>query len=231
MAKYCIHCGRKLKDGEVCTCQANVSVQTDDMGSNLIDVFKGIFTKPIDTIKKYTDEKNFALSLLLVLVLAVSGALFVISLINNVSSMITSAMGGISMFYSSAPIMSDIPYLKIFFISLIMIVAFAFIFVALLYIVNSVIFNGEKNFKKIFSMYGVNTIITSITLLLSAIFMFVHVILGLALLALGSILNMVYVYKGIEYLGVKDENKYGYIYLITTLFYFIAIFIISLIFS
>ena len=230
MAKFCIHCGKKLKDGEVCDCMANVQVQTNDLGTNLIDVLKGMFMKPIDTIKSYTDEKHFNLALVLVGILSLSTALFMMSLIKNVAEMATSSMGGLTL-YAMSSVSSQIPYLQIFFIGLISVIAFAFIYTGLLYLVNSVMFKGERSFKKVFTMYGVNSVVTSVTLLVTAIFMFINVFLGLLVLVLGSMLNMVYVYKGIERLGVKDKNKHGYIYLITTLFYGIVLFIISLIFS
>ena len=230
MAKFCIHCGKKLKDGEVCDCMANVQVQTNDLGTNLIDVLKGMFMKPIDTIKSYTDEKHFNLALVLVGILSLSTALFMMSLIKNVAEMATSSMGGLTL-YAMTSVSSQIPYLQVFFIGLISVIAFAFIYTGLLYLVNSVMFKGERSFKKVFTMYGVNSVVTSVTLLVTAIFMFINVFLGLLVLVLGSMLNMVYVYKGIERLGVKDKNKHGYIYLITTLFYGIVLFIISLIFS
>ena len=230
MAKFCIHCGKKLKDGEVCDCMANVQVQTNDLGTNLIDVLKGMFMKPIDTIKSYTEEKHFNLALVLVGILSLSTALFMMSLIKNVAEMAISSMGGLTL-YAMTSVSSQIPYLQIFFIGLISVIAFAFIYTGLLYLVNSVMFKGERSFKKVFTMYGVNSVVTSVTLLVTAIFMFINVFLGLLVLVLGSMLNMVYVYKGIERLGVKDKNKHGYIYLITTLFYGIVLFIISLIFS
>ena len=230
MAKFCIHCGKKLKDGEVCDCMANVSVQTNDLGTNLLDVLKGMFVKPIDTIKTYTDEKHFNLALILVGIFSLSSALFMISLIKNFMEMATSSMGGITL-YAMTQTSTQVPYLQIFFIGLLAIIAFVFIYTGLLYLVNSVMFKGDKSFKKVFTMYGVNSVITSVTLLTTAIFMFINVFLGLIVLALGYTLNMVYMYKGIETLGVKDENKHGYIYLLTTLFYGIVLFIISLIFS
>ena len=92
-------------------------------------------------------------------------------------------------------------------------------------------FKGEKSFKKVFTMYGINSIITTTALLVAAIFMFIHPVLGFLIFLLGSTLNMVYIYKGIENLGVKDENKHGYIYLITTVFYGLVMFIISMILS
>ena len=35
MAKYCIHCGRKLEDGEVCTCQIK---QQEERKNDFLDI-------------------------------------------------------------------------------------------------------------------------------------------------------------------------------------------------
>lgn len=230
MAKFCIHCGRKLKEGEVCNCQANVQTQTDSIGNNLGEVLKGMFVKPIDTIKTYTNEKNFNLALILLGVFSVAISLFALSLVKNLTDVATSSMGGLTLYAISSGAI-QIPYLKIFFICLIAAVVFIFAYTGLLYLVNSVMFKGDKSFKKIFTMYGVNSVITTASLLVAAIFMFLNPVLGVLIFLFGSVLNTLYVYKGIETLGVKDENKHGYIYLITTVFYGILLVIISLIFS
>lgn len=230
MAKFCIHCGKKLEEGEVCSCQANVQVQSDSIGSNLAEVIKGMFVKPIDTIKAYTDEKSFSLALILLGIFSVATSLFVLSLIKNLTEVATSSMGGLTLYAISSGVV-QIPYLKIFFICLIAAVIFIFMYTGLLYLVNSVMFKGEKSFKKVFAMYGVNSVITTASLLVASIFMFLSPVLGVMIFLLGSVLNTLYVYKGIETLGVKDENKHGYIYLITTVFYGVVLAIISLIFS
>lgn len=230
MAKFCIHCGRKLEEGEICTCQANVQVQTNSIGSNLGEVLKGMFVKPVDTIKAYTNEKNFSLALILLGIFSVATSLFVLSLVKNLTDAATSSMGGLTLYAISSGVV-QIPYLKIFFICLIAAVVFIFAYTGLLYLVNSVMFKGEKSFKKVFTMYGVNSVITTASLLVASIFMFLNPVLGVVVFLLGSVLNTLYVYKGIEVLGVKDENKHGYIYLITTVFYVILLAIISLIFS
>ena len=230
MAKFCIHCGKKLKEGEVCNCKENENKQTSyDVKESFLDALKGMFVKPVDTIKKYTDEKHFNLALILVAIFGVAAALFTLSLFKNAFLQVMSATR--SSFYSLMTTSIDIPYLKYFFIALIAVIAFSFIYTGLLYLVNTVMFKGDKDYKKTFSMYAVNTIITSITLLISAIFLFINVSLGLIILVLGSTLNMIYMFKGIEFLGVKDKNKHGYIYLITTVFCYIVLLIVSLIFS
>lgn len=230
MAKFCIHCGKKLNEGEVCNCQASAPRVSSNLGTSLSETLKGMFVKPIDTIKTYTDEKNFSLALILNGVFCLVVSLFVLSLVKNLTDVATSSMGGLTL-YSLTSVAVQIPYLRIFFIVLVVAVASVFIYTGLLYLVNSVMFKGDKSFKKVFTMYGINTVITTAALLVSAIFMFVNVALGVFVYLLGATLNMVYMYKGIETLGVKDENKHGYIYLITTVFYIIVLFIISLIFS
>lgn len=216
MAKYCIHCGRKLEDGEVCTCQVQKTVKHDNIWTDLLDVFKGMFVKPVDTVKKYTDEKYFNLSLVLIGIMSLMGSLFGLSFFRNM-------IGGISYY------MIRIPYLQIFFVVLLGCILGSIIYVGFLYLVNAVIFKGDKSFKKYITMYGINSIIVTAALFLSAILMFIVPVLGLVLLAFGYILNVFYMFKGIECLGVKDENKHGYIYLITMIFCLILCTLVSLI--
>lgn len=231
MAKFCTRCGRKLEEGEVCNCEATVSVQTNDTVQNLTDIIKGIFVKPIDTIKKYTNEKYFSLALILIAILGVAAGLLAMAIVKNAYSLVLGSMGLGTYSSLMGSYQAQIPYAEIFFGTLIAVIVLAFVYTGLLYLVNSVIFKGEKSFKKVFSMYGVASSITSAVTLLSAILMFMNVYLGIVVFLLGSVLNMVYTYHGLKYLGEKDANKYGYIYLLTMVFNFIAMFIIAKIFS
>ena len=47
-------------------------------------------------------------------------------------------------------------------------------------------------------------------------------------MALGFVLHTIYLYNGIQYLGVKDKNKHGYIYLCTVAFCILFFVILSL---
>lgn len=231
MAKFCIHCGKKLEDGEVCNCRASQNVVANgNMGTDMLEVLKGMFARPIDTLKAYTDGKHFSLALILLGILAIVTALFTCSLVKNSADALFGSFGSASL-YSMAMTQVEVSYLKVFFTALVVFIIFVFIYTGLLYLVNSVIFKGEKDFKKVFTMYGIVSVISSVTLLVSSIFMFVHFALGFIVLALGMLLNMVYTYKGIEFLGVKDQNKHGYIYLLTAVFYAIVLAILMLILS
>ena len=205
MAKYCIHCGKKLEDGEVCACQVKKN------GKNILleitDIFKGMFLKPIDTLKKYTDEKYFNSALIITGIFVLVFSLFMISLVSNASQ-------GLGYFLISF----RIPYVKIFFLSFFGMAIYTILYVGFLYLVNAIIFKGSKSFKKTFVMYGINLSVLTVFTFISMILMFLSSSLGLLLLIFGFTLNMLYNFKGLEYLGVKDKNKHGYIYLIVMVF-------------
>lgn len=215
MAKYCIHCGRKLEDGEVCTCQIK---QQEERKNDFLDIVKGMFIKPIDTIKKYTMDKYFKIGLILIGILSIAVALFVLSLVSNVT------INVVGVHYSFT-----VPFLQIFLASLAGGILGSIIYIGFLYIVNGIIFKGDKSFQKYVVFYGINAVIPIVSLIIAAILMFIIPMFGLCILVLGYVLNMLYIYRGLEYLGVKDKNRHGYVYLLTALFCIVLVFIVSLI--
>ncbi len=227
MAKFCTNCGKELKEGEVCSCKANGA---DNIGTALLEIGKGMFTHPVTTIKTYAKEQTFGVALILIGVMSLLTAVFSIALLKGVediiSSIYSSLIGGLSLGTMDA----NLPYARTFFTTWIMMVALAFVFAGLLYLVNTVMFKGKANFKTIFSLYGTVSVISSAALILGSILMFIHVGLGILAMALGSMLQMVYLYHGLKTVGPEDENKYGYIYLVTNVFYMLVIFIVCKIF-
>ena len=232
MAKFCIYCGKKLEENEVCDCQkTTITSQKENLMTNLLEVFKGLFVKPMDILKKYTNSNSFGLGLILIGIFAVVTSLFALSVANNAYSLIMSSIGISNYSVLNYGLSSvDVPYLKIFFTTLVVVIILVFIYTGLLYLVNAVIFKGDKDYKKTFSMYAINTAILSVALFVSTIFMFVHVTIGLIILFMGLLLKSVYQIKSLNLLGVKDENKHGYIYVLTIILSYIVLFIISKIF-
>ncbi|MDD6323146.1 MAG: YIP1 family protein [Bacilli bacterium] len=233
MAKFCIHCGKKLEEGQICDCQKNqtTSNQTSDLINKLLDVFKGMFVQPMDTLKKYTTNKEFNLGIILVGIFAIATSILSLSIVKNAYSLIIGGVGYTASSFGYGFGNLNVPYLKIFFTTLVVTIALVFIYTGLLYLTNTIIFKGDKDYKKTFNLYAINSALMSTVLLIAAIFMFVHVNLGMTILLAGLILNLVYQIKGLKLLGVKDENKHGYIYLITTILNCLVLFIIMKIFS
>ena len=89
MAKFCTKCGRKLEEGEVCNCsQNNISNATSttatagsidiNQGFNdYLNIIKGIFTCPSDTIKEYAKGDKFLLGIITIVInCLISGVFF-----------------------------------------------------------------------------------------------------------------------------------------------------------
>ncbi len=226
MAKFCTNCGRKLNDGEKCDCTPSAMYNLDVQ--KLLDICKGMFIKPIDTMKDFAKKSNFNLAMVLVGILAVVTGLFTMSMMKNAYSMVTASMGS---GYYSYGISANLPYAKTFFIVLVTLFALSFIYVGILYLVNSKIFKRAADFKEVYALYGVTSIINSVVLLVSSVLMFLNVTFAFIVTMLGFMLSAVYSYHGIKFLGDKDENKYGYIYLTTNVIFYVVIFIITKIFS
>lgn len=226
MAKFCTNCGKELKDGKPCDCQKNVTPE-GNLGENLIDAFKGMFTKPVDTIKTYTNDKSFGMSMILVGIMSVLVGLLTMSLLKNFMEVFMDSITSGLYYYSTI----DIPYAQGFFIAAIATFALSFIFTGLLYLVNTSMFKGKGSFKEIYSLYGTTSIITSAAVAIATILLFVNGAVAIIVFALGSLLNLVYLIKGLNLIGPKDENKHGYIYTIAITFYLIVMVIIMAIFQ
>ena len=68
MAKFCTKCGSKLVDGKCPNCENKKSeVPTTGFDMNeMIEVVKGMFTKPVDTIKEVVENENITISSILI---------------------------------------------------------------------------------------------------------------------------------------------------------------------
>ena len=244
-ANFCVKCGEsfegKTSKGKSTKTVKDAKITTDDvkeltkevtkeMTSEASDIIKDMFSKPVDSLKKYGDEKRFNLSLVLVGIMSVLTGLFGMAVVKNLYSVIMDfvqslygGLMGMGSMYNGAP---EIPYAKIFFYSLIAAYALSFIFVGILYFVNNVVFKGKESFKKMYVIYSIISLVVSATLLVSLVLSFISVKLSAIVLSLGFTLSSFYVYHMIKLVGPKDENKHGYIYVLTSGLFYLAVYII-----
>ena len=227
-AKFCNKCGESFEKG---TTNIKVSIDAEKIKTNAIDLLKGLVLKPIDTLKKYSDENNFNLAIILIAILSFLTGLFVIALMKNAYALVMGSLGGLGSLYNGLGYNVNIPYIKYFFIALFGTFALAFAFAGIIYLVNSIIFKGKTSFKKIFVIYGVISVVVSTSLLVSTIFMFISFSLASIILSLGLALSSFYVYHLIRMIGPKDENKHAYIYVISMSLFYLLVFILIKIFS
>ena len=111
---------------------------------------------------------------------------------------------------------TDVPYAKYFFTTLVISVVVAFVFTGAMYLINKA-FKGKGDFKEVFTLYGIVSTITAFTTLIASILVFVNLTLSLFVLIFGSLLTLIYLYHGLKFIGPNDQNKYGYIYILSAI--------------
>ena len=241
-AQFCTKCGEKFaatKGGKSSTKTAKVTTEdvkeltkevTKEMTNEASSIVRDMVAKPVDTLKKYGEEKRFNLALVLVGVMSLLAGLFSIALLKNLYSAIMdfvqSMYGGLLSMASSYQQQAQIPYVKIFFITLIATFALSFVFVGILYFVSNVLFKGKESFKKMYVIYSIISIVVSATLLVSLVLSFISVKMAGLVLSLGFTLSTFYVFHMVKLVGPSDENKHGYIYVITTALFYVAAYVI-----
>lgn len=121
MSKFCTKCGKKLEEGEICSCATttkNKVVESNKKQSTQIDVkesfmdcvnvFKKIFTKPMDAIKEFVCDNKFISGIIMVVVAAITSGLYKFATLksmysasssgsfnaNDFSSLLNSALSG-----------------------------------------------------------------------------------------------------------------------------------------
>lgn len=234
MAKFCINCGKALKDGKPCDCQKemeNTVFQNNELVGKLLNIFKGMFIKPIDTMKACAKKEYFGVSLILTGVLSILSGLFAMGISKGSYELVNMLMlGGSSSSYLLGTVSVEIPYIQIFLATAIVTFGLTFAYSGILYLVNK-LFKGKSHYQSIYSLYAVASIIISSSLALATILSLINLSLALVVFMLGSLLNFVYIVKGIRFIGPKDENKYGYIYLSATVIYILVIFVVLKLFA
>ena len=243
-AQFCTKCGEKFEaksNSKTTKSTKTAKITTDDvkeltkevtkeMTNEASSIVRDMISKPIDSLKKYGEEKRFNLALVLVGIMSVLVGLFIVALMKNVYSEVMSAIGG----YYGNPLLSmartgqpaDIPYFKMFLYSTLATYALSFVFVGILYFVNNVLFKGTENFKKMYVIYSIISVVVSVTTLASLVLSFMSVKLAAIVLSLGFTLSSYYVYHMIKLIGPKDENKHGYVFVTTSALFYLAIYII-----
>lgn len=244
-ASFCVKCGESLKGKSAKNTKSNKNVKetkitTDDvkeltkevtkeMTSKTGDIIKDLIDKPVDALKKHGTEKNFTLALVLIAILSILSGLFVVCVIKNIYSLAMGSLGMLGSGYSYFNNTVSIPYVKVFFMSFLLVFASAFLFPGVLYFVNNMIFKGKEKYKKMFAIYSIISIITSAGLLGAIILSFVAIKLAIVFLILGLALSGFYVFYMIRLVGPKDENKHGYIFVLTqAIFYLIILVLVKL---
>ncbi len=228
MAKFCTKCGSKLVDGKCPNCENKTTeVATKFDFNELLASVKGMFTKPVDTMKEIIETENITIGGILIAINALIIALFCCLGSKELISLFTSTSGFSSLMSTSI----EIPYARIFFTTLVIVLVTYAIIAGLFYLVADKLFHGNSNYKKMIAYLGITSVILTTTMLGTIVLMYVSAQLMILFLLCGVALSNVYMIQGFQFTASIDKNKVGYTYgivylviLIITMFILPAIF-------
>ena len=219
MAKFCTNCGKKLENGKKCDCEKEEMTKKEtvenkgainDFVNDYLNVLKGIFSKPIDTIKTYSKKSKFTLGLIMIAINSIIFGLFVYLLCKEGTSQIFSLMyGSVSSLISSSNI--DVP-ISVLFISMLFMAVYHLCLGGLLHFTSKTIMKKDSDIKITYSFIGVNAVLTTVTTLVALICMYINTGFALILIAIAGILYLLNLYHGFIELTKIDKNKIAYVF-------------------
>lgn len=238
MAKFCTKCGKSLEEGMVCDCQqvqpnvvevaapAQAPVQAQASVSqpksnnvngfdfnkylnDYLEVLKGVFVKPIDTINKFSESSYFLLAIIaLVINCIISGVLFYCVYSETIGAF-TSMMGGFSSLLSGS---IEVPFFKTFMQGFIYMAAGFSVMALMIYVMNSVVFKDKVDIKKVFALVGTVSVFTTITTAVCIALNYISMKIMIVVLLLGAIFYLTYLYQGISEFSKVNKNKLAYVF-------------------
>ena len=185
--RFCTKCGKELKEGEVCDCTANETVSAGtssingdaivNTGKDIWHTILNVFKKPFTTVSEEANSKSSNKSIILIIILAISFALYLMATFSSVAKGVESAANSLWS-YSSTSV--DVPYFQIFIYGILIYAIMAILPVVAALVVAKITKNNNFTFKKAFNLY-----ITS-----NAPMVFVYLGMSIILLLNVSLLNV-----------------------------------------
>lgn len=222
MAKFCTKCGKKLEEGKACDCakkETNEAVVTtttsngfdfNECVNSYIEMVKGIFVNPVDTIKKFATSNNFVLGIISLVLNCIVSGIFLYCFANEAMGLVGSLMGYGSLLSMSSAV--EVPFMQVFFYGvLFMAVDFA-VTALMIYVMANVVFKDKMDIKKAFALVGVCSVFTTVTTVVAIILNYISMKFMLIVLLVAGIFYLTHLYQGIEETTEVDKNKLAYIF-------------------
>ena len=225
MAKFCTNCGKKLVDGKPCDCEKKeekkvvetevVMTSSSDLVNEYLEALKGIFVKPVDTMKKFTKKANLTLTVIMLLLNSIIFGLFVYLFAKE------SVGSALSSIYYISGRGYEVPA-SVFFGAFVLMIVFFFCLGGLLHLIANLM-KKESDFKEIMALIGVNAVFTTVTTLVALVFMFINGWLAAIILAIAGFMFLLNLYHGFVNYTAIDKNKICYAF---TVCYAITLFLV-----
>ena len=154
--RFCTKCGKELKEREVCSCS---DVETQNNGTtvngdaivntckNVWNTIINVFKKPATTVADEVESKDTNKSIILIILLAISFALYLMALVSGIADGVEQATWGLS------SVVYEVNYFQVFIYGILIYALMAIIPIVSALIVAKITRNGDFSFKKTFKLY------------------------------------------------------------------------------
>ncbi len=178
--------------------------------NSYVDMVKGIFTRPIDTIQKYAKTEHFVLGIIAMILNCIISGIFLFCLCKEAMGAFSSLMGGYDYLMSSATM--EVPFFKTFLYGILFMAVGFSVTALMIYVIANVIFKDQIDIKSAFTLVGVCSVFTTITTIVCIILTYISMKLMIIVLLLAGIFYLTYLYQGIAESTKLDKNKLAYVF-------------------
>lgn len=220
MAKFCVHCGRKLEDEEVCNCTDNiesnneiaVKKETEEEPKVNVDINKvinesikniiiakniaiKILKNPVTMMTKIGQQANMTIGLIFMCVYALLWGFIGTNLIENLADITHGILGSllrdsIGSGYMIDEMLAYIPSVKVFWF-MFFLIAVQFVTITIaLLLVNSIL-KGNGDYKKIITIAGASKVPAIIFTVFAIILSYISLDMCIITMIVGSIMSLV----------------------------------------
>ena len=199
--KFCRNCGKSLEDVSVGTAESILKT--------FLEHVKGVFLKPVDTAKNFIKEENYFTSLIYMSVNVLVLSLIVLILAKSYTGMFAEIfnVGFYDSFYTNI----ELPYFRIFLISIMTGLITYALLAGFSYLISAYLFKSKTSFKKMCAWLGFNSVFYTVVLVVVVVSTLISVKFGLILYLVGELLYTYNMIKTFEFSTDTDANKLGYV--------------------
>lgn len=205
----------------------------NNLFNDCLNIVKNFFKKPVDTIEKNANDNKMVHAIIMVVINALTFGLFAICLMKECVDIIyaymlsASGLGSYGSLVDTSAI--ELPYFKTFVLVALVIIVTVALMALLNYLIVNKLFKTQTSYKRMLTVYGFTSIVSSIANLIASLGLLIDVRVGALVLVIGLLLNQHYISVTTPAACVNaDKNKIGYAVVVSLVVTLIVVgFIIS----
>ena len=205
--KFCRNCGKSLEGVPVSSAES--------MLRTFLEHAKGMFIKPVDTARQFIKEENYFTSLIYISFNVLILSLIVLILVKSYTGIFAEIFG--IGFYDSFYTSLELPYLRIFLITIMTgLITYASL-AGFAYLISVYLFKSKTSFKKMCTWLGINSVFYTAVLIVVLVCALISMKFGLIIYLAVELLYTYNLFKNFEFSTDTDKNKLGYVLALTML--------------